>query len=161
MVGSAERTLSLLAILALASAATAAACTIIWMLIGAIIQIAEHASPKFPPLDKLTNVFFVMLASSAAYTCTIGLALHAAMFGRQKRLASYLIAGVTAGIIVVSLLVVPLLLVSGEFYGAPFGLLVGALLYPFAIILCGLSALFFWLIRRPDRDAPNPDRATP
>lgn len=160
MAASVERTFSLLAAV-LASAATAVACTIIWMLIGAIIQMAEHASPNVPTLDTLTSVFFVMLASSAAYTSTVGLALHAVMFGRQKRLASYVVAGVTAGIVIVSMLVVPLLLFSGDFYGTPFGVLVGALLYPLAIVLCGLSALFFWLIRRPDRDAPNPDRATP
>jgi uncharacterized membrane protein YfcA len=84
---------------------------------------------------------------SLAIASTLGLAWHAfAMRRHWTGLAFYLapaaIVGVLGGLMASS--------GSSPFWMGAYGALLGT-----------LTALFAWLIRRPDRDAPNPDRATP
>lgn len=81
---------------------------------------------------------------------TAGLAVHSAMHKRGfSRWTHYAIAGAAAGAVAsVAMLVLGMI---SDIGAVPFlGVIAGA-----------LTGLFAWLIRRPDRDAPNPATPSP
>jgi hypothetical protein len=63
------------------------------------------------------------------------------------------------GLLLSSLLVLPVWISGAKIGSAELGPVLALFLWPYCVVFGALSGLFFWLIRRPDRDAANP--ATP
>ena len=103
----------------------------------------EHIGPAAAPL-----IVALVAALSLPVLLTFGLVWHAYALDRGWRSSTrYAAAGAMAG------------LALGALVGlAAMDLILYAL---FAPIVGAISAMAFWLIRRPDRDAPNPPTPSP
>jgi uncharacterized membrane protein YfcA len=131
-----------LALAIVAGAIGASLISAVVIVATSIITMPEYSEWNALPLFATMNTIL-----SLAIASTLGLAWHAfAMRRHWTGLAFYLapaaIVGVLGGLMASS--------GSSPFRMGAYGALLGA-----------LTALFAWLIRRPDRDAPNPDRAAP
>ena len=131
-----------LALAIVASAIGASLISAVVIVATSIITMPEYSDWSALPLFATMNTIL-----SLAIASTLGLAWHAfAMRRHWTGLAFYLapaaIVGVLGGLMASS--------GSSPLWMGAYGALLGT-----------LTALFAWLIRRPDRDAPNPDRASP
>jgi hypothetical protein len=145
----------LIALLA-GSAASAVIVTAVFALLH--ISTSDARSPDF--LQAMAS--FAALASLANLfvASTIGLFWHAyaRVFG-LKGLAAYVLPAIAVG----ALLALTLILVTESRAPLPrYDSLVGDVtLISVGAALGGFTALFAWLIRRPDRDAANPPTSAP
>ena len=133
---------------------------------SAVIVTAVFAALNVLMSDARSSDFPQAMASFAAFASvanfivasTIGLFWHAyaRVFG-LRGLAAYVLPAVAAGV----LLALALILVTESRAPLPrYGTLVGAVtLLSVGAALGGFTALFSWLIRRPDRDAVKPPGA--
>jgi hypothetical protein len=108
-----------------------------------IVVAAEQAI--WPPSIRLG--LFLGLVASVLYgipaNTTLGLAIHEFLVeAKRTNVSDYIAAGCVVGIFVVSVLS----LLAGSFYDW--------LVLP-GLVGGGLTALVFWLIRRPDRDSTD------
>jgi hypothetical protein len=88
---------------------------------------------------------------TAAVSATVGLAWHALCQSRgYASVHAYWIPGAVVGVLPGALWLLP----SGS-------TLIAGFVLPYGAALGGLTGLFAWLIRRPDRDAANPPTSTP
>lgn len=111
------------------------------------------------PLSVIGVTFLYGLASSIialVANATMGLFWQLVAYRwRVRALPAHLIAGVCAGVAVAVVFLWDVI----QFSPTPSVDL--ALLLSFGGVIGGLTALFAWLIRRPDRDAPNPPTSAP
>lgn len=97
------------------------------------------------------------------FASTLGLAWHTFAYRRGwTALVAYLIPAALSGAIIPILLLALPPIISGngfDFHAAAFVTTLGVII---GVSLGGLTGLFSWLIRRPDRDAPaNPPTSAP
>lgn len=123
-------------------------------------------------IAALANLSYVMMtfvtwlalgfATNLIAAASVGLVWHSFAYRRNWRsVQTYVVPGLLVGIAIPFALFVlpPLLGGSGlDQVGVGFIFAIAAVI---GMALGGFTALFAWLIRRPDRDAPNPDRAAP
>jgi uncharacterized membrane protein YfcA len=131
-----------LALAIVAGAIGASLISAVVIVATSIITMPEYSEWSALPLFATMNTIL-----SLAIASTLGLAWHAFATRRNwTGLAFYLapaaIVGVLGGLMASS--------GTSQLWMGAYGALLGA-----------LTALFAWLIRRPDRDTPNPDRAAP
>jgi len=143
---------SLLAALALAPlAASAVISLLVWTAVGFDSWVRGEGSQA----QILVGIFTVLASFSVAFSLVFGPLMNRELQKRGRRgWISYTIAGLIAALAIVLILMT---------YAAALGGVWPVILFalPFAISTGALTGAIFWLIRRPDRDAPNPDRATP
>lgn len=129
-----------------------------WLLASLLLWIGFYAASPSPYEPEII-AFVAMYAMSSLPVCliaslTLGVAWHVHALKRNwRRRSSYCIAGALCGAVLGPTLV---LLSFGWSWWAHAGI---SLLY--GATMGGLTGLYSWLILRPDRDAPNPDRAAP
>lgn len=153
-----NRTLIAVAGAAVSSAATAIA---IMMVLGLSVQLVEGGGIRFGP--GLPATWLALFAAATIYAATIGLLVHIRLCRRKwLKATTYALVNLLTGLVLVSVLLTPLAISGSRIYDTPIALLVGVFVYPAAIVICSASGLVFWLIRRPDRDAPpNPPTSAP
>lgn len=91
---------------------------------------------------------------------TFGWITHAIMARFNRRHIYYYLAGAT---LVGGALTAAVLdrILRAAFHMTPWTVTLKIEIVAFGACVAALTAALFWLIRRPDRDLPNPDRATP
>ena len=137
-----------------------AAFTLVVLAIGVIgspFSIAAGGGASFPmPLIGAG----ALLGAAIGWPIMLffGLPAHAFLYRRGSRKAgSYLLAGVIVGFMAV----VIVLLLGGALgaYSSDGALAVGLVSTSFfGLLISVLASWLFWLIRRPDKDAPRPDK---
>ncbi|HVK81369.1 MAG TPA: hypothetical protein VM915_12230 [Verrucomicrobiae bacterium] len=137
---------SLLAALALAPlAASAVIALLVWITVG----FGSWAGGEGLHAQILVGVFSFLASFSLVFSLTFGVLVHGELQKRGRRgWISYTIAGLIAALAVMIVLIA---------YAATKGGVWPVLLFalPFALPTGALTGVFFWLIRRPDRDAPG------
>jgi hypothetical protein len=129
-----------LALAIVAGAIGASLISVVVIVATSIITMPEYSEWSALPLFATMNTIL-----SLAIASTLGLVWHAVAMRRNWTgltfyLAPAAIVGVLGGLMASS--------GSSPLWMSAYGALLGV-----------LTALFAWLIRRPDRDAPNPGRA--
>ncbi len=129
---------------------------------AAAVYVIYSAMTCCAPITDWLNTFFWIFVTGAFFSlfaiagaATIGLLVHTFLMRAHRRGPFvYVAAGAATGVI----FALP--------FGAPFtpnpADIFPMAVMPFAVSIGALSALFAWLIRRPDRDAPpNPPTSAP
>jgi NhaP-type Na+/H+ or K+/H+ antiporter len=112
----------------------------------------------------MTFVGWLVLGFAANVICaaTLGLAWHSCATTRAWRsVQAYVLPGLAVGLFVPALLFLVPSMLNGSGLDAGSASFVFFITAIIGIALGGMTGFFAWLIRRPDRDAPNPPTSAP
>jgi hypothetical protein len=141
----------------------AAACIAAIYLSGRLPGLTNGSSSAAATVTFAAMMFASTWALAALAAGTAGLAWHAIAVRRGwTHWFAYTLAGVTLGAALPASLTSPIWIAeivnpAFELWGRAFSLIVTIV----GAFVGLLTALFAWLIRRPDRDAPNPHTSPP
>ncbi len=126
-----------------------------------VALIAAIQNIAYAPLTFLFWLLFGFVAN-VAIAGTLGLMWHRFAYAQHRHgVHIYVLPGACVGLAISFLLfALPPILGGGAFDPTAAGFLF-VISAAIGMALGGLTALFAWLIRRPDRDAPNPPTPAP